>query len=38
MRLYISGEIPGLVTAGDSVLNAAEPWVMSGVAGPLTGA
>lgn len=32
-----SGDIPGLVSAGNSVLNASEPWVMSNVAGPLTG-
>ncbi|XP_053394713.1 eyes absent homolog 1-like isoform X5 [Mercenaria mercenaria] len=31
------GDIPSLVTTGDSVLQAGEPWVMSGVAGPLTG-
>ncbi|XP_053394708.1 eyes absent homolog 1-like isoform X2 [Mercenaria mercenaria] len=30
------GDIPSLVTTGDSVLQAGEPWVMSGVAGPLT--
>ncbi|XP_052216063.1 eyes absent homolog 2-like isoform X2 [Dreissena polymorpha] len=30
------GDLPGLVTAGDSVLNP-EPWIMTGVAGPLTG-
>ncbi|XP_052775142.1 eyes absent homolog 1-like isoform X4 [Mya arenaria] len=30
------GDLPGLVTAGDSVLSAGDPWVMQGVAGPLT--
>ncbi|KAL4236527.1 Eyes absent 1 [Mactra antiquata] len=32
----ITGDLPSLVTSGDSVLQAGEPWVMSGVAGPLT--